>query len=407
MKAGGFHSFRIVPVSTQKYATGVLILGRNNSGGFAAEQVMLSDKAARQIALLLENSLVADLLLSDRARLKTLFDINTALASTFDIQEIFEKVSQTVGRIISRDYTCLAVYDKPADVLNIRFLDSENRPMSALSASAVPVSECPAGIAHRQRAAMFFNHSDLQLFKSRYSQSLLAQGIRWLCHLPLISRNKSLGTLGLASLTGGAISEDDVVLLTQIASQMALAVDNAHAHEEIARYQDRFSKEKRHWEDEISAQHNFGEVIGNSAVLCQALRQVEIAAPSDATVLILGETGTGKELIARAVHRLSSRRGESFIKLNCAAIPTGLLESELFGHEKAHSPARSAKNWAALSWRTRARCSSTRSEKFPLNCSPSCCGFCKIRSSSAWAAPKPFESMYVWWPRPIAISPKP
>ena len=298
MKAGGFHSFRIVPVSTQKYATGVLILGRNNSGGFAAEQVMLSDKAARQIALLLENSLVADLFLSDRARLKTLFDINTALASTFDIQEIFEKVSQTVGRIISRDYTCLAVYDKPADVLNIRFLDSENRPMSALSASAVPVSEYPAGIAHRQRAAMFFNHSDLQLFKSRYSQSLLAQGIRWLCHLPLISRNKSLGTLGLASLTGGAISEDDGVLLTQIASQMVLAVDNAHAHEEIARYQDRFSKEKRHWEDEISAQHNFGEVIGNSAVLCQALRQGEIAAPSDATGLILGETGTGKELIA-------------------------------------------------------------------------------------------------------------
>jgi len=214
MKASGFHSFRIVPVGTQKYATGVLILGRNNSGEFAAEQVMLSDKTARQIALLLENSLVADLLLRDRARLKTVFEINTALASTLDIQEIFEKISQTVGRVVSRDYTCLAVYDKPGDAMNIRFLDSENRPVSALSASAVPVSECPAGIAHRQRAAVFFNHSDLQLFNSSYSQNLLAQGIRWLCHLPLISRNKSLGTLGLASLTGDAIPEDDVALLT-------------------------------------------------------------------------------------------------------------------------------------------------------------------------------------------------
>jgi len=115
---------------------------------------------------------------------------------------------------------------------------------------------------------------------------------------------------------------------------VAVAVDNAHAYQEIAGLKEKLSKEKLYLEEEIRAQHNFGEVIGDSPPLRHVLKQVEIAAPSDATVLILGETGTGKELVARALHRLSSRRAGNFIKLNCAAIPTGLLESELFGHEK-------------------------------------------------------------------------
>jgi formate hydrogenlyase transcriptional activator len=113
-----------------------------------------------------------------------------------------------------------------------------------------------------------------------------------------------------------------------------MAVDNARAYEEIARFKDKLAKEKLYLEEEMRSQNNFGEVVGNSPALREVLQQVEIAAPSDATVLVLGETGTGKELIARALHRLSSRREGNFIKLNCAAIPSGLLESELFGHEK-------------------------------------------------------------------------
>src|SRR4029077_87730 len=115
---------------------------------------------------------------------------------------------------------------------------------------------------------------------------------------------------------------------------VAMAVDNARAYEEIARFKDKLAKEKLYLEEEMRSQNNFGEVVGNSPALREVLQQVEIAAPSDATVLVLGETGTGKELIARAVHRVSSRGEGNFIKLNCAAIPTGLLESELFGHEK-------------------------------------------------------------------------
>jgi transcriptional regulator with GAF, ATPase, and Fis domain len=242
MKTGGFHSFRIVPVSTQRHTHGALIVGRDKPGEFAVEQVTRSSETARRVALMLENSLVTDLVFDQRERLGTVFEVNTALAATVDIRGIFEQVSSTVRRVLPNHYTCLAIYDKPADAMNIRFLDSENRPVASLSDPAVPLTECPAGIAHRQRAAMLFNHSDLQLFNSQHSRNLLAEGIHSLCHLPLISRNKNLGTLAVAGLTDDAVCEDDVVLLTQIASQMALAVDNVRAHEEIARYKDRFSK---------------------------------------------------------------------------------------------------------------------------------------------------------------------
>jgi formate hydrogenlyase transcriptional activator len=150
----------------------------------------------------------------------------------------------------------------------------------------------------------------------------------------LVSRGRKLGTVGLSSLTENAFSSHDFDLLSQVAAQVAIAVDNARAYDEIAKLKDRLAKEKLYLEEELHSAHNFGEIVGNSRALRQVLKRVEIAAPSDATVLILGETGTGKELIARALHRLSSRHEGNFIKLNCAAIPTGLLESELFGHEK-------------------------------------------------------------------------
>ena len=181
---------------------------------------------------------------------------------------------------------------------------------------------------------MQFSQADLELIGSEHTRELLAAGIRTFACFPLISHGRKLGALGLASQRETQPSENDMVLLTQIAAQVALAIDNARAYDEIARMKDKLAKEKLYLEQEVISLHNFGEVVGNSPALYQVLKEVEIAAPSDATVLVLGETGTGKELVARALHRLSSRGEGNFIKLNCAAIPTGLLESELFGHEK-------------------------------------------------------------------------
>jgi formate hydrogenlyase transcriptional activator len=152
--------------------------------------------------------------------------------------------------------------------------------------------------------------------------------------VPLLSRDRVLGALNVASVRPNAFSDEDVELLGQVAQQISIAVENGLAFQEIAELKEKLNTEKLYLEDEIRTEHNFEEIVGESSALRQVLQQVEIVAPTDSTVLIQGETGTGKELIARAIHNLSGRRDRAFVKLNCAAIPTGLLESELFGHER-------------------------------------------------------------------------
>ncbi|MCA1851172.1 MAG: sigma 54-interacting transcriptional regulator, partial [Beggiatoa sp.] len=161
-----------------------------------------------------------------------------------------------------------------------------------------------------------------------------AEGVQSVCCLPLITPSRILGTLNLASLRDGNFSENDADLLSQVASQIAIALENALAFREIDELKNQLAKEKLYLEDEIRTEYNFEEIIGESTALKRILNQVETVAPTDSTVLILGETGTGKELIARAIHNLSGRHERTFIKMNCATIPTGLLESELFGHER-------------------------------------------------------------------------
>ncbi len=166
------------------------------------------------------------------------------------------------------------------------------------------------------------------------AKRMLELGIQSFCAIPLITRKGKLGTLNLGSTADHAFAPQDISFLKQVAAQVAIALDNARAYREIAELTDKLKKEKLYLQDEIRSVLNFEEIVGDSPALQRVLAQVNTVAPLDATVLILGETGTGKELIARAIHRMSSRKDASFIKLNCAAIPTGLLESELFGHEK-------------------------------------------------------------------------
>ena len=159
-------------------------------------------------------------------------------------------------------------------------------------------------------------------------------GVESYCWLPLTTSRRRLGALVFTSKQPSAYDAADLDFLHQVANQVAVAVENALAFQEIEALKDKLAKEKAYLEEEVRTEHEFGDIVGESPLLRAVLKAVETVAPTDSTVLVRGATGTGKELIARAVHDLSPRKARTFVKLNCAAIPTGLLESDLFGHEK-------------------------------------------------------------------------
>jgi formate hydrogenlyase transcriptional activator len=175
---------------------------------------------------------------------------------------------------------------------------------------------------------------DTARFPSEIGHLLMAEGVKSTCSVPLISHGRALGTLSIGSLQKDAYRQDDADLLSKVGNQIALAVENALAFREIDALKNKLEEEKLYLQEEIRTEYNFEEIIGHGPTLVRALQDVETVAPTDSTVLIFGETGTGKELIARALHNLSARRNHTLVKVNCAAIPTGLLESEMFGHEK-------------------------------------------------------------------------
>jgi formate hydrogenlyase transcriptional activator len=197
----------------------------------------------------------------------------------------------------------------------------------------IPWKEAPAARAIEAGRPLEFDRAELKQMGGIVSRALLAEGIRLQC-VPLIAHNRSIGTLNVGRRTGNRFTPAEVDLLAQVAGQIALAIDNALAYQQIEDLKNKLAREKLYLEDEIRSEYRFAEIIGTSAAIKEVLRQVKIAAPADTTVLIQGETGTGKELIARALHTQSDRRERIFVKLNCAAIPGGLLESEFFGHEK-------------------------------------------------------------------------
>ena len=178
------------------------------------------------------------------------------------------------------------------------------------------------------------NQFDPAEFDAEASQIVLGEGLKTLCLAPLVNRGRAIGVLALARKTDNSFTEHDADFLTEVAGQVAIAIENALAYREISELKDKLAQEKVYLEEEIRSELNFEHIIGGSPALRQVLELVETVASSDSTVLLLGDTGTGKELIARAIHDHSRRKDRTFVKLNCAAIPTGLLESELFGHEK-------------------------------------------------------------------------
>jgi len=200
--------------------------------------------------------------------------------------------------------------------------------------AVIPIENTGVGEAFAKATPVLALRADIERMLPDMARRLLEEGLKLVCAVPLKSRKRVLGTLNVASRREDAFTADGVRLLEEIAGQFAVALDNALAYTHIEELNATLAEENLYLADEIRSNYFFEEIIGSSPALQKVLRQVEVVAPSDSTVLICGETGTGKELIARAIHNLSARRQATFVKLNCAAIPTGLMESEMFGHEK-------------------------------------------------------------------------
>jgi len=265
-------------------------------------------------------------------RLEALLEFSGRMISTLDDEELLPAVSVFVKQVVPHDFSSIALYDKNIQRLRVHPLYNSFRLES--NDIIVAASDAAYGPTFLHGEVRLHDHESLEASESATIEAFLRAGFQSLCLLPLISRTGTLGTLSFGRKEDKAFAPDEIPFLKQVAAQVTLALDNAAAYREIKELTQKLNKEKLFLQDEVRSAHGFEDIIGESPALQRVLAQVHTVASSDATVLILGETGTGKELIARAIHRLSSRKEANFIKLNCAAIPTGLQESELFGHEK-------------------------------------------------------------------------
>ena len=268
-----------------------------------------------------------------RAEEAVMLQLSGALLSNMDVRKLLEAISASLREVVPHDAATLGLYEVQSGTLMVQFLnvaEGESRRTDV----RLPMDGSPAGLAFRSREPVLLDRIQEPRFAAEGVRHLTDLGMRSGCWVPLIHRGEAVGVLAIASRIEGTFSQHDADMLVQLAGQVAMAVSNAVAFRQIAELRDKLSQEKQYLEEEINLENRFEDIVGESGGLRQVLKQIETVAPTNATVLIQGETGTGKELLARAIHRLSPRNDRTFIKLNCAAIPSGLIESELFGHEK-------------------------------------------------------------------------
>ncbi len=332
----GIRSVCVLPLKTAHRRLGCLACGSQLLNAYSEEEVGFLALVADQVALAIDDALnfgalqVAHReLQGERDRLKLLLELNNTVVSNLELRDLLRSISASVRRVMKCDSAGVALMEPDTSQLRLYALDLPEGMDLVLEEIPAPVEGTFAAGVLRTGEAVILDRDDL-----RHLNFCTAEGIKTLCLLPLIARERVLGVLGLGRLNDRTFSGADVDFLKQVAGQVAIAIENALAYTQIADLKDRLALEKLYLEDEIRSEMNFEEIVGASSTLRFALNQVETVAPTDSTVLLLGETGTGKELVARAIHSHSRRKDRAFVKLNCAAIPTGLLESELFGHER-------------------------------------------------------------------------
>jgi formate hydrogenlyase transcriptional activator len=266
-------------------------------------------------------------------RLQLLLNLTTRITSSLDLREVLRAIAANIREVIHADAVTVSLPDAASRKSRVFAMDFPHG-KGVIKEELFFTPSAAAQKAMDTLAPVVIDTRELEEFVSGTTDIAVAEGIKTLCLTPLVNRGRVLGILGTSRTTEAPFTPEDVDFLSRASGQIAIAVENALAYQEISELKDKLAQEKLYLEEEIRTDSGFERIIGKSVALKRVLQMVETVAPSDSTVLLLGETGTGKELIARAIHDRSRRKDRTLVKLNCAAIPTGLLESELFGHEK-------------------------------------------------------------------------
>jgi formate hydrogenlyase transcriptional activator len=334
MRERGFRTYALVPLTSVQKQIGVLGLASRTRDAYTQSEIRLLQRVGELVAMAVEGVQTREALEAEREARRTAVEMNRSLVSSMDVRHLLPTAFSSISNRVPIDFAGLCVYDPDQKAMRNVALGAPEHGRVMAPGAAIPMEQSPSARAYVEGTTKQFRRAEMTAINSTFTRHILEEGIESLLCVPLRNSREIIGILNVGTVRAEAFSELEKTLLHEIAEQIAISLQNARVYREIEEIRSRLEEEKQYLQGEIRTELHFEEIIGESPLLKRVLSQTRTVAPSGATVLILGETGTGKELIARAIHRMSGRKDKNFIKLNCAAIPTGLLESELFGHEK-------------------------------------------------------------------------
>ncbi len=333
-------SVLLVPLTTPHGRLGTLGIASAADIRFTNDDIAFLRLIARVVAFALDDGLnlrraqaAKTSLQQQNDRLQLLLNLTTRITSRLDLREVLRAIAANIREVIDADAVTVALPDPASGKFGVFALDFPHGKGVIKEELFVAPSAAVKKAMDTLKPVVFDIREREELAPEAYDLAA-AEGVKAACNIPLATHGRAVGILSILRTNETPFSPEDVDFLSRASGQIAIAVENALAYREISELKDKLAQEKLYLEEEIRSEMDFERIVGGSPALKHALQLVETVAPSDSTVLLLGETGTGKELIARAIHDRSRRKERTFVKLNCAAIPTGLLESELFGHEK-------------------------------------------------------------------------